>query len=214
MPQMVNYLGSFNVSYRRSVLEEVDGFDESFERASAEDNDLSYRVLTAGYSLVFDPHNQVDHYHPERVWNYLRQQFWHGYWRVRLYAKQPDKVGGDNYAGMLDLLQPPLALLVALSWVVSWTGLPALLSAAVLSALLLAAQVPMVWAMVRSSGDPGCVGFAGVMGLRAVSRGLGMARAMGASACATARRFVASVGCKCSLVKFTGGGGTTDWEKT
>ncbi len=41
-----------DMAYRRSVLEEVGGFDERFPRAYREDADLGLRVLAAGYRIV------------------------------------------------------------------------------------------------------------------------------------------------------------------
>jgi hypothetical protein len=41
-----------DIAYRRSVLEEVGGFDERFRRAYREDADLALRVLAHGYSIV------------------------------------------------------------------------------------------------------------------------------------------------------------------
>lgn len=47
--------GTANVAYRRRVLEEVGGFDETFPLAAGEDADLQKRVLDAGYDLKFVP---------------------------------------------------------------------------------------------------------------------------------------------------------------
>ncbi|MEP6851603.1 MAG: HAD-IIIA family hydrolase [bacterium] len=41
-----------DMAYRRSVLAEVDGFDERFPRAFREDADLALRVMDAGYGLA------------------------------------------------------------------------------------------------------------------------------------------------------------------
>lgn len=41
-----------DVAYRRSVLAEVGGFDETFPRAYREDSDLALRVIDAGYRIV------------------------------------------------------------------------------------------------------------------------------------------------------------------
>jgi hypothetical protein len=178
MPRQVNYLGSFNVSYTRTVLEESDGFDEGFRKASGEDNDLSYRVGKLGYTMLFDPDNCVAHFHTERFWRYMRQQFWHGYWRIGLYLKQPDMLGGDQYAGLFDFLQLPLSLLAALAWVFSWTGSAVFLLALVLTSLVVGGQLPMIWSMVQRTGDVRYVPYTFVMAARALSRGLGMVRAL------------------------------------
>ena len=108
----VDFLGSFNVMYRRQAFEAVGGFDESFPHASAEDNDLSYRLIDAGGRLRFNPRAIVNHYHPARLIPYLRAQTRHGYWRVKLYGKHPNRAKkGDRYAGLTDLLAPAMALL-------------------------------------------------------------------------------------------------------
>jgi glycosyltransferase involved in cell wall biosynthesis len=178
MPRQVDYLGSFNLSYRRSVLEQTGGFDEGFRKASAEDNDLSYRVLKHGYVLLFDPDNCVAHHHPEHFWHYMRQQFWHGYWRIRLYTRHPDTLRGDHYVGLFELLQLPLSLLAGLVWALSWANQLALLLALALGALVLGGQIPMALAIVRRTGDIRYSAFALVMMVRAFVRGLGMVRAL------------------------------------
>jgi glycosyltransferase involved in cell wall biosynthesis len=47
--------GTANIAYRRSVLDEVDGFDESFPTAAGEDADLLKRVADAGYQIKYVP---------------------------------------------------------------------------------------------------------------------------------------------------------------
>lgn len=107
----VDFLGSFNVAVEAGAFRRVGGFDESFRKASAEDNDLAYRLQDAGGRLAFVPGARVAHYHPERFWPYLRTQARHGYWRVKLYMKHRGRASrGDRYAGAADLLRPPLAL--------------------------------------------------------------------------------------------------------
>ncbi len=112
----VDFLGSFNVMYDREAFRTTGGFDETFSRASAEDNDLSYRLLDAGGKLRFAPHAIVKHFHPSRLGPYLRTQARHGFWRMKLYAKHPNRAcKGDRYAGLAELAAPALALLAALA---------------------------------------------------------------------------------------------------
>ncbi|WP_187367434.1 glycosyltransferase family 2 protein [Haloferax sp. KTX1] len=47
--------GTANVAYRQSVLDEMNGFDESFPLAAGEDADLQRRVVDAGYDMKFVP---------------------------------------------------------------------------------------------------------------------------------------------------------------
>lgn len=178
MPRQVNFLGSFNASYRRSVLEKTNGFDEGFRRASGEDNDLSYRVIKLGYTLFFDRENCVAHHHTEGFLRYMRQQFWHGYWRIKLYNKHPDWLGGDHHDSLLDLLQLPLSLLAGLAWALSWTNRAVFFLALALSALVLGGQTPMTVAVVRRTRDIRYLPFTLVMMVRDFVRGLGMVRAL------------------------------------
>lgn len=184
MPPEVDFLGSFNVSYRRSVLEEVGGFDESFKRASAEDNELAYRIKKKGYRLIFDKTIQVGHYHPSCLLKYLKSQFWHGYWRVHLYLRHPDMTQGDSYAGVLDLAQPPLLLATLCLFPFMFLPGVLLLNAALVCAGFLL-QLPLAIGVVKKRRKLEYLCLAGVTFLRGYARGLGMARA----ALITAGRF-------------------------
>lgn len=107
----VDFLGSFNVAYRREDFVAAGGFDEAFTAASGEDNDLAYRLQDRGGRLRFTPEAVVAHHHPFRLCPYLRTQARHGYWRALLYRKHPGRARtGDRYAGRIELLGPPFAL--------------------------------------------------------------------------------------------------------
>ncbi len=78
----VDFLGSFNVAYRKKDFDALGGFDESFRIASGEDNDLAYRLHDAGGQLLFTKEARVAHVHPTRLLPYLRTQQRHGNWRM------------------------------------------------------------------------------------------------------------------------------------
>ena len=180
----VDFLGSFNVAYRRDVFEEVGGFDESFPVASAEDNDLAYRLLDMEGKLRFAREAQVAHYHPTKLMRYLKTQMMHGYWRMKLYAKHPKRAQtGDRYAGLTDFAAPPLSLLlfVGLALLVISIAIPGLAS----WGLGIALPVGLVYAltqaglplrMMRRSGDPTMLLFFPVLFLRDLARAAGMLR--------------------------------------
>jgi len=109
MGEYVKAGGSYNLAVRRSVLEQVGGFDAAYPTASGEDNDLSYRIQKAGYRIAFNPDSRVAHVHPERFWKYLRAQFVHGYWRGLLYRRHPQFITGDDYTRPRDILGSFLA---------------------------------------------------------------------------------------------------------
>jgi glycosyltransferase involved in cell wall biosynthesis len=119
MPAFVRAFGSYNVAIPRHVLQATGGFDPVYRRASGEDNDLSYRIIKKGYRIAFRPQAKVAHYHPERLWHYLMQQYRHGFWRAKLYKTHPDMTGGDDYTRLRDRVEPILMLgIVGLSLLV------------------------------------------------------------------------------------------------
>jgi glycosyltransferase involved in cell wall biosynthesis len=182
----VDFLGSFNVAYRKEAFDAVGGFDESFTAASGEDNDLAYRLADQGGRLRFARTARVAHYHPTRLWPYLRTQARHGFWRVKLYVKHPKRASGDRYAGLFDLLAPPWALAV-LGAMVLWLGaLPVrnalpwpwmcdvLAAAVLLPYCALRCILPLrLW---KRSGNPRMLEFVLVAALRDGARAVGMVR--------------------------------------
>jgi cellulose synthase/poly-beta-1,6-N-acetylglucosamine synthase-like glycosyltransferase len=171
MPPRVNFLATFNVIYRRAILEELDGFDERYLKA--QDAELSFRTMDAGYELAFELSSRVKHYHPSNLWKYLRTQRHQGYWRVWLHMSYSGHAGGDSYSSFVDHMQPPLAMF----WILSLTLLfhPQLrwLPVGVL-VVLLAAQLPMTLRLLRRLHQPRYVLFAGMGFLRSIWRGFGM----------------------------------------
>jgi glycosyltransferase involved in cell wall biosynthesis len=191
MPEDVDYLASYNVIYRREVLERVGGFDEVRFNGpgspGAEDIELAFRLHEAGYRLRFERSSRVGHHHPTRLLRYLRAQRHHGYWRVALYLTHRGRAAGDSYSKILDHAQPPLAVLLVASlpllfWPPGWVVPAALL------ALLLAAQVPMTAAIVRRARRPSYLAFLPLGAVRAVWRAAGMSLAAAASLLRPGRR--------------------------
>ncbi len=172
----VDFLGSFNVAYRRDAFNEAGGFDESFARASGEDNDLAYRLHDGGGVLRFVPDARVAHYHPTRLLPYLRTQMRHGYWRMRLYAKHPGRAGGDAYAGAGDLLGPPMVLAL-IGGALAWAAVPSGLAAAALVSIAATYAITtagLTRAMIGRLGLPAGMAYRGVAVLRDAARGLGL----------------------------------------
>ena len=113
MLPFVRAFGSYNVAIPRYVLQATGGFDPEYRQASGEDNDLSYRITRMGWRIAFRPQAKVAHYHPERVWKYLMEQYRHGFWRAKLYKEHPDMIGGDDYTRLRDRVEPVLILGIA-----------------------------------------------------------------------------------------------------
>jgi len=116
----IDFVGTYSACFRKSVLAELGGFDESFLIAGSEDNDLSYRIRERGYVLVSEPLAWVWHKHPETVKEYAKQQFNRAIWRIFLYKKNPAWMRGDQYAGPKTLIQPVLWAIGAVAALVCW----------------------------------------------------------------------------------------------
>ena len=115
-----DFLGSFNMAVKREALQAVNGFDETYLRASAEDNDLCYRLKRTDRRLWFDRTVRVSHLHHWTFCAYLTAQARHGYWRMKLYRTHRHMIRGDRYAGKKDFLLPPLAALSLILPAVGW----------------------------------------------------------------------------------------------
>lgn len=91
--------GSYSLAIRKNVLEKISGYNEFYPVATAEDWDLCYRIQAAGYKIYFNRKAKVGHHHPAKLVKYLKTQFRHGFYRVRLYKDNPKRVVGDKYSG-------------------------------------------------------------------------------------------------------------------
>jgi GT2 family glycosyltransferase len=85
-------LGGFLV-LRRSMLEELGGFDERF-RLYGEDIDLQYRAMQAGWERWYVPGAVVRHEHKaetDKRW-FTRRTLWHWAGILRFVRKHPERL--------------------------------------------------------------------------------------------------------------------------
>lgn len=96
--ESIDMVDTYSAAFRRDIFWQAGGFDESFPVANNEDTDLSYKLSSAGYKMVFNPEAIVYHLrHPDTLLRYARQKFWRGYWRMVVYKKFPQKMVKDAY---------------------------------------------------------------------------------------------------------------------
>ena len=108
----IDMIDTYSAAFRKDVFLNIGGFDQSFPVANNEDTDLSYRLATAGYKLVFNPAAFVYHTHPDTFIKYLKLKFRRGYWRMVVYKRYPDKALKDSYTPVVIKIQ---TMLMALS---------------------------------------------------------------------------------------------------
>jgi len=76
-----------NACYKRAVLDELGGFDESFRFPGGDDPDLSLRARAAGYELVFVPDAVVYHAELESYRDFVAHMYRRGLGEARLGRK-------------------------------------------------------------------------------------------------------------------------------
>lgn len=175
MGREVTFAITANLLCRREALEALGGFDESLRLG--QDLDFAYRVVSSGRRLGFDAASRVGHFHETRLARYLWKQGRQGFWRMHLYHRHPRRVTGDTYSGLLDYVQPPLALaalgapaagsllgVALLGWASGALGLAALVSC----------QLPLALQLVRSKRQLRYCWYVPFGTARAASRGAGM----------------------------------------
>lgn len=76
---------SCNMAFRKEVLDRVGGFDSWF--VTAEDIDLNYRAVEAGYRIAYNGDAVIYHRTKATLYRFLRQAFWNGVGRKQLTLK-------------------------------------------------------------------------------------------------------------------------------
>ena len=169
----IRAFGSYNVAIRRTVLDQTGGFNESYRFPSGEDNDLSYRILKTGYRIAFRGNALVAHHHPERLRQYLEEQYRHGTWRMKLYKDFPDRVRGDDYTTWKDIVEPPLTLMALISVFLLWNRY-GVIAFFILVASVGFLQISAAKRIVEREANLKFIYLTWITFLRAFARGLGM----------------------------------------
>ncbi len=129
-------IATMNLLLKRSVVEEVGGWDESL--ASQYDTDFGFRVSSLGYKIAYEPSAICYHYNRPSLRAYYRQQMQYGKNTLRLYFKHGHLAKGDEITDIGMNIQPILLLAVVVSFL---TGIiPLLRMAWVVSGLILLAM--------------------------------------------------------------------------
>ncbi|HLF17272.1 MAG TPA: glycosyltransferase [Candidatus Omnitrophota bacterium] len=177
MPAYPKILGSYNCAVRKNVFENVGGFNARYRQASGEDNDLSYKILKAGHKIYFEPQALVDHHHTSEVFKYLKEQFRHGFWRVKMYQDHPHMLSGDDYTFWKDMLEVFLVCLFVLTGIGSFYW--PFLGPVALGAVLFLFILECVYAVFMQKNFFEVIFFSFVMFFRSFSRALGFSSGIG-----------------------------------
>jgi cellulose synthase/poly-beta-1,6-N-acetylglucosamine synthase-like glycosyltransferase len=103
-------VATMNLLLKKSVIEEVGGFDENLP--SQYDTDLGFRITSRGYKILFEPSVKCYHFNRSTVSSYFRQQLQYGKNTVKLYFKHSKLIKGDKITDFGMNIQPLLILAV------------------------------------------------------------------------------------------------------
>jgi cellulose synthase/poly-beta-1,6-N-acetylglucosamine synthase-like glycosyltransferase len=103
-------VATMNLLLKKSIIEEVGGFDENLQ--SQYDTDLGFRITSRGYRILFEPAAKCYHFHRSTVKGYFRQQLQYGKNTTKLYLKHGSLAKGDEITDVGMNLQPFLVLAV------------------------------------------------------------------------------------------------------
>lgn len=115
MPEYINSFGAYNILIKRSVMEELGGFNEYYLTSSAEDSELAYRVIKKGYRIYFDRRSIVAHFHENSLYRYLKKQAIRSFWAIKLWKHHSGLALNDYYLHWKDLLEIPVAVMIIVS---------------------------------------------------------------------------------------------------
>ena len=169
----VDVVFSYSAAFRKQVFMDVGMFDTGFPVADNEDTDLSYRVASAGYKIIFNPRAIIYHRHPDTLKKYLGKKVSRAYWRVVVYRRFPEKVLKDSYTPQSLKLQILLVFLFASAALISPLSPAGYYGMAASGMLFFATTVPFT---LRLSGDDWPLWFASpllILG-RAVAMAIGL----------------------------------------
>ena len=115
-------VATMNLLLKKSIIEEVGGFDENLP--SQYDTDLGFRITSRGYRILFEPSAKCYHFNRSTVSGYFRQQLQYGKNTTKLYLKHGNLAKGDEITDFGMNIQPFLVLAVIAFFLL---GIPELL---------------------------------------------------------------------------------------
>lgn len=95
-PSVAEHIPGCNMAFRRSVLDDVRGFDPRF-RVAGDDVDVCWRIQEAGGTLGFSPGAVVWHQPRTAVRGYARQQLAYGRAEAHLERKWPERYNSAGH---------------------------------------------------------------------------------------------------------------------
>jgi glycosyltransferase involved in cell wall biosynthesis len=142
--ESVELVATYSAAYRTDEFWRFGGFDEGFQGATSEDQELSFRIADAGLKIAFVPSAAVRHHHHTSLRAYVRRKFHIGYAKARIGRHHPDKLIHDTYTPLGLKLQVGFAGVVVLGLALAPVNRSGLRLAAAGAAGFAASSVPFL----------------------------------------------------------------------
>jgi len=84
-----------NIAYKREIFDKVGLFRD--DMITAEDIELNYRCVKAGYTIFYNPKMKIYHYQRSTRKGFAKQAFWNGYGRKQLDRIHPELKHGHQH---------------------------------------------------------------------------------------------------------------------
>ncbi len=168
----IDFVDTYAAAYRRSALEAVGGFDESFPLPSVEDQELSFRLAAHGARMVFCPRAVVSHRHAADAASYFRKKVKIGFWKMGVLARYPQKAVSDSHTPS-NLKLEILLVAAMLPALAAWLATGMWIVPAIVAVLFAAATAPLCLRILARDPVVGLVAPIFLI-LRAVALGTGM----------------------------------------
>ena len=104
--EQIDFIDTYSAAYRRDVLVANDSFDEKFPYL--EDQELSFRLASRGYRLIFRPSAIVYRHHADSHSQYTKKKFSIGYWKAQVVRRFPTRGVNDSYTPQVMKVQVAL----------------------------------------------------------------------------------------------------------
>jgi GT2 family glycosyltransferase/LmbE family N-acetylglucosaminyl deacetylase len=120
--QYAEHIPGCNMSFRKSALEDIGGFDPVF-RVAADDVDICWRLMDAGYRIGFSPSAVVWHHGRSSVKGYWRQQVGYGISESILERKTPNKFNPWGHTLWAGRIYAPYPFFRIMTWPFIYHGI-------------------------------------------------------------------------------------------
>jgi lipopolysaccharide/colanic/teichoic acid biosynthesis glycosyltransferase/GT2 family glycosyltransferase len=208
----IDFVDTYSAAYRRGVFARNGGFSTRYPTASVEDQELSFRLATKGYRLVFVPDAVVYHRHDESVEEYWSRKRNIGYWKALLLRQHSDRWVRDSHTPQVLKAQIALFTVAALCSVAAVLWPAAVWGAAVCLGFFYVSAIPFV-ARMASRDVPAAAAGVGLVLVRAIALSMGLAAGLVHFSCGpgdgevrisgfkrAAKRVIDVVGSVCGMV--------------